>query len=182
MEVLTEAAQALLIVGLPIGLFTLAMVWWGLHRGQIQNTDGLKELESELNSAAKSSNSKENNRDQKKTSSDYIHKKWMSFGGGFYGIVALFTWFVIEIKDIAEMVSNLGGLLKFFQNINIGLIVHIFIEGFMNFITAIIWPLYWSKQIATGQTWLWFIAAFVGYSLGLKLAHKVHQSQTKKSE
>lgn len=181
MEILTEAAQALFIVGVPIGLFTLAMVWWGLHRGHTQTADDLKTLGLEIESAIKSSDPEQKKPTARKTSSDYIHKKWMSFGGGFYGIVALFTWLVIEFNEIAEMVQRFGGVVKFFQSINIGIIVNVFIEGFMNFITAIIWPIYWTKQISTEQTWLWFIAAFVGYSLGSKLAHKAHQAQAEKS-
>lgn len=175
--ILTEAIQALIIVGLPIGLFTLAMIWWALHRGHLQKTEDFKGLEHEIKSMTKNKNKKKQKSSPRENNSDFIHKKWMSFGGGFYGIVALFTWLVIEINEIVEMVSNLGGILKFLQSLNIGLIVHVFIEGFMNFIIAIIWPVYWIKQISTGQTWIWFIAAFAGYSIGMKLAHKIHQSR-----
>lgn len=179
--ILTEAIQALVFVGLPIGLFTLAMVWWGLHRGHIQNTDNFKELEREIESMTKNIDP-EKEKPKLQKNSDFIHKKWTSFGGGFYGIVALFTWLVIEFNEITEMVRNFGGFVKFLQSLNIGLVVNIFIEGLMNFITAIIWPIYWIKHTSTNQTWIWFIAAFAGYWMGTKLAHKIHQSQVAKQQ
>lgn len=172
MEFLTEVFRAALTVGLPICVFTLAMVWWALHRGHFQETGDLKGLELEIKSMSKSG--KKNSSKAKAPVSnkphDIIHKKWMKFGGGFYGIVALFTWLVIEVTDIVAMIMNFGGLLKFLQNLNIGLIVHILIEGLTNFIAAIIWPVYWLKRIDTSQSWLWFIAAYAGYWLGVKLA------------
>ena len=175
MEFLTEVFRATVTVGLPICIFTLAMVWWALHRGHFQETDSIKGLEREIKLMSKSNN-KDSDEDQaprNNTQHDIIHKKWLKFGGGFYGIVALFTWLVIEVTDIAGMVMNFGGFLKFLQNLNIGLIVHIFIEGLTNFIVAIIWPVYWLKQIDTSQTWLWFITAYCGYWLGIKLAQQL---------
>ncbi|MBE9548330.1 MAG: hypothetical protein IMF09_02900 [Proteobacteria bacterium] len=172
MELLTEVFRAALTVGLPICVFTLAMVWWALHRGHFQETGDFKGLELEIKSMSK--NGKKNSSKAKVPvsikSSDIIHDKWIKFGGGFYGIAALFTWLVIEVTDIVEMIMNFGGFFKFLQNLNIGLIVHILIEGLTNFIAAIIWPVYWLKRIDTTQTWLWFIAAYAGYWLGVKFA------------
>lgn len=177
MHILTEIFRALLMVGLPICLFTLLMVWWALHRKHFRETSNFNSLEREIKAMSKSK--KNNNENEIKTnpghsSYDLIHKKWMKFGGGFYGIVALFTWLVIEATDIAQMVINFGGFIKFLQNINIGLFIHVFIEALINFIVAIIWPVYWLKQIDTNQAWLWFIAAYFGYWLGIKLAQELN--------
>jgi hypothetical protein len=109
---------------------------------------------------------------------DLIQKKWAKFGGGFYGIVAFFTYVVIELTEIATMIINFGGFWSFIKSLNIGLIINIFIEAFMNFITAMVWPVYWINRIDTQQTWLWFIAAYVGYLFGLKLAGQLNQRHT----
>lgn len=49
-----------------------------------------------------------------------------------------------------------------------GLIISIIIEALINFISAMVWPLYWMKRIDTDQTRVWFIVAYAGYWAGLK--------------
>ncbi len=46
----------------------------------------------------------------------------------------------------------------------------------MNFVTAIVWPVYWMKRIDTGQVWIWFVMAYAGYWVGLKLAQALIQT------
>ena len=42
-----------------------------------------------------------------------LQKKWAKFGGGFYGIVAFFTYIVVEVIEIITTISNLAVLLIF---------------------------------------------------------------------
>jgi hypothetical protein len=53
-----------------------------------------------------------------------------------------------------------------------------FIEALTNFITAMVWPMYWLKRIDTDQTWVWFVVAYVGYWVGLKAAHVLIQRRS----
>ncbi len=177
MEILTEALRALIIAGLPVCLLTLAMVWWALHRGHFLETNSIKALKHEIKTMSKSKKDQAENKTH-----DLIHKKWMKFGGGFYGIVSLITWLVIEVSDIIEMVINFGGFWAFLKSIDLDLIIHIFVEAFTNFIAAIIWPVYWMKRIDTSQVWLWFAAAYAGYLLGIKLAQQIKSKAIIKPE
>jgi hypothetical protein len=45
----------------------------------------------------------------------------------------------------------------------------------MNFVTAMMWPMYWMRRIDTDQTWIWFVVAYAGYWVGLKLAQTIIQ-------
>ena len=155
------------MVGIPIGLFTLAMVWWALHQGYLKESLDSKALGQEIKSM-----SRKNKKSREKDDS-YQHpvqKKWAKFGGGFYGIVAFFTYIVIEVLDIMTTITDFGGFIDFLRQLDIGVIVGIFIEALTNFISAMVWPLYWMDRIETHQVWIWFAVAYGGYWLGLKQA------------
>jgi hypothetical protein len=162
------------MVGVPIGVFTLAMVWWALQRGHFQETSSISELGREMK-AMRKAYKKNNGNDH--VSQHPVQKKWAKFGGGFYGIVAFFTYIVVEVIEITTMIVNFGGFIDFLKKLDISLIISIFIEALTNFITAMIWPFYWMKRIDTDQTWIWFVVAYGGYWLGLKLAQTLYQSR-----
>jgi hypothetical protein len=175
MDFLIEVIWALGLVGVPIALFTLAMVWWALQRGFFKETLDTRALEREIKAL-----SRNNKKSKTEVSANQhpVQKKWARFGGGFYGIVAFFTYIVVEITEIATMIANFGGFIDFLKNIDVGLIINILIEAFTNFITAMIWPLYWLKRIDTDQTWVWFVMAYAGYWVGLKLAQALIQRRS----
>ena len=167
-----EAIWAVVLVGVPITSFTLAIVWWGLRNGHFEEINDSKELGRELKKIAKGKIDPEND------NRDFIQKKWAKFGGGFYGVVAFFTWLVVEIREIFDMIVNIGGLWAFLKQINIGVIIELFISAITNFVTAMVWPVYWMKRIDTNQVWMFFMAAYGGYVLGMKLAQQLNQRRT----
>ena len=174
MGLLIEVFWALLMVGIPIGVFTLAIVWWALQRGHFQETLDIKALEREIKAMSK------NNKKNKKEDKPDLHpvqKKWAKFGGGFYGIVAFFTYVVVEVTEIITMVINFGGFFGFLKQLDLDVIINMLIEALTNFIAAMVWPLYWMRRIETDQTWVWFVVAYAGYWLGLKLAQVLVQRQ-----
>ncbi len=172
MDIVIEAVWALALVGVPIALFTLAIVWWGMRNGHFPNVNNSKELHRELKVMTGK------NKDPEGRKQGLIYKKWAKFGGGFYGIVAFFTYIVVEVTEIATMIINFGGFWVFIKQFDIGVIISIFVEALVNFIAAIVWPLYWMKRIDTEQTWVWFVAAYAGYSLGLRLAQLLNQRRS----
>jgi hypothetical protein len=172
LKILIEVLWALLLVGVPVALFTLAMVWWALRRGYFRESFDSKALGREMRAMTR--NNKKN--PEKDTApKDLFQKKWAKFGGSFYGIVAFFTYIVIEVMEIANMIMGFGGFIDFLKQININLIVSIFVEAFINFISAMIWPLYWMQRIDTNLTWIWFVIAYAGYWSGLKAAQVLIQ-------
>jgi hypothetical protein len=169
---LIEVFWALLMVGIPIGMFTLVIVWWALQRGHFQETLDIKALEREIKAM-----SKKNKKNKKEDKPDLhpVQKKWAKFGGGFYGIVALFTYVVVEVTEIITMVMNFGGFFGLLKQLDLDVIINMLVEALTNFITAMVWPVYWMDRIDTDQTWVWFVMAYAGYWLGLKLAQVLIQ-------
>ncbi|MEE4173160.1 MAG: hypothetical protein V2I57_02805 [Xanthomonadales bacterium] len=102
---------------------------------------------------------------------DPVLEKWFSFGGGFYGLVAFYTWIIIEWDEVWGFVSDLPGIVFSFDiGALISLAINFFIESLMNFITAIAWPIYWLG--VAGNPWLWIGVAYGGYWLGIKAAQQ----------
>ena len=186
MEFVIEVFWALLMVGTPIAVFTLVLVWWALQRGHLQEGLDTKALGREMKAMSKSHKKKNKEGqasqhgpdqplDQFLVSSSPVQRKWVKFGGGFYGIVAFFTYIVVEVTDVTTTILSFGGFTDFLRQLDFNLIIGIFIEALTNFITAMIWPVYWMERIETDQTWIWFLVAYGGYWLGLKQAQAMFQ-------
>jgi hypothetical protein len=169
---LIEVFWALLMVGVPIAVFTLALVWWALRGGHFKETLDTRALEREMKAMAKTSKKKEPG---DAVAQHPLQKKWATFGGGFYGIVAFFTYIVVEVIEITTTIINFGGFIGFLKQLDIGIIIDMIIEALTNFITAMVWPVYWMDRIETDQTWIWFVVAYGGYWLGLKQAQAMFQ-------
>ena len=178
MGFLIEVFWALLMVGVPIAVFTLAITWWVLQRGHFQELLDTKALQREIKAMSKDYKKNKKDKSANNSTQHPLQKKWAKFGGGFYGIVAFFTYVVVEVTEIATMIMNFGGLIDFFKQLNIGVIIDMFVEALVNFITAMVWPLYWLKRIDTDQTWIWFVIAYVGYWAGLKMAQILVQRRS----
>ena len=112
MGFLIEVFWALLLVGVPVGIFTLALVWWALQSKHFKEFLDGNALRREIKamSGRDKKKSKKENKEQNKNLHP-LQKKWAKFGGGFYGIVAFFTYIVVEMLEIITMISNFGGFI-----------------------------------------------------------------------
>ena len=173
MGIIVEVFWAILIVGVPVALFTLAIVWWALGRGDLKESTDTKALGREISKLSKKN--KDKKKDKTETAQHPLQKKWMRFGGGFYGIVAFFTYIVVEVIEISTMIMNFGGLFDFLKQLSFDIVIDIIVNAVMNFVTAMMWPLYWMRRIDTNETWIWFVVAYAGYWSGLKLAQVLIQ-------
>ena len=100
--------------------------------------------------------------------------KWFRFGGGFYGLVALYTWLLIEWEDVANFLQQLGGILfNLSPGALIGLLIELFVESLMNFVLALAWPAYWLAH--SRDAWIMLFVAYAGYWLGIKAAQYAWQ-------
>ena len=99
---------------------------------------------------------------------DFLANKWLSFGGGFYGLVAVLTYIIVEAQEIFDLFSMPESGSEIFSGISIGMLVNFFIDSLMNFVTAISWPVYWMNT-GNAPFWKWFLAAYGGYITGKTL-------------
>jgi hypothetical protein len=160
---------ALFQAAIPVGLASFVMVWWALKQGYLEQKDDIGSVRLAVRKMAK-------RRKGEKVSYNPVHDKWLSLGGGFYGIAGLLTYVLVEWRDVSGIVLDLGGLTEFIQQFDIGVVVNIFVESLLNFITAVTWPLYWLSHIDSEYAWIWIVAAYVGYWIGLKGAHMTIES------
>lgn len=176
MDFLIELFWAILVVGMPIAVFTLVLVWWALLGGHLKESMDMVALKAEMKAMSK--NKKRDKKDKKdkknaaeeKSKQHPLQRKWAKFGGGFYGIVAFFTYIIIEVSEIIGVILNMGGFIQFLKQLDLNLIIDMVIEAFTNFVAAITWPIYWMREIDTEQTWVWFLVAYGGYWVGLRAA------------
>ncbi|MEP0202782.1 MAG: hypothetical protein ABJ084_14320 [Halioglobus sp.] len=160
--------NALFVAGLPMFFLSFALVSWALHDGKLAG-ETVTQLRGSIASLSKAHKGK--GQQQK---ADPALRHWFRFGGGFYGLVALYTWLLIEADDLLEF---FGGLANIVVNLDpgalLGLLIEIFVESLINFVAAIAWPSYWLS--AWSSPWLLLAAAYAGYWLGIKAARRATQ-------
>jgi len=177
LNIVQELIHALIKAALPIGALSYAMVWWALRRGYLKETGGVEALRKEIKALAKEkSRNKKEKKPQAKT--DLVHDKWLRFGGGFYGLVALYTYGLVEFREIRDFIAGFGGIFEFLRQLNINVFINMFIDALMNFITAIAWPMYWMSDISAERVWLWFLVAYGAYWVGMRLALRKAKQQS----
>ncbi len=157
------ALNAVVTAGLPLFLLSFVLVAWALYRGRLEGMT-VSELQGSIEALGKAQK-KRKRRDEM----DPALNKWLRFGGGFYGLVALYTWLLIEWEDLANFFRGFwhvafsldpGGLIR--------LAIDLFVESLMNFVVAIAWPAYWLQK--SRDAWILLFVAYAGYWLGIKAA------------
>lgn len=177
-------------VGVPVAVASYLLVWWAMKKQYFGQVDNLKMLESKVKGlrSAKSQNKKNKSKKSENSNSEDaeqapemnpFHNKWLSFGGGFYGVVGLLTYAVVELGEIRDFFSNFDGLISLITDITPDLFIGFIINSIMNFVAAIAWPWYWMDKIHTDHIWIWFIVAYIGYWAGSRYA--LHQAEQNKS-
>ncbi|MBT8062758.1 MAG: hypothetical protein KJO85_08740 [Gammaproteobacteria bacterium] len=166
MDVFGNLFEVIWKLAIPVGGLSFLMVWWALRKGVLSETGGLKALGKEIEAMGKL------HKDKKKESPrvNPLHGKWLKFGGGFYGTVALYTYGLIEWVEIRETIERFGGFSSFIGELSINLFINMFINGLMNFIAAISWPVYWIREFGSNHMWIWFLVAYGAYWLGMRMA------------
>lgn len=158
--------EALLKAGVIVTLITFAMVHWSLRKGYIDPA-----LINDKSKPGKKRKASKQEKKQAKENGNFLYKKWLKFGGGYYGIVALMTYALVEMKEVQTFFANFESISHFISTISFQMLVNLFIESIMNFVTAISWPAYWIGAIDSRHIWVWFIASYFGYYLGNLYAH-----------
>ncbi len=153
--------------GLPVALTSYGLTWWALRNDYLDAVVDIGELEKQI---------KQQRKDRKKNrkKADPVHNKWLAFGGGFYGVVALLTYVVIELGEILDFFLQFESISAFLSGISFDMLIRLVIDAIMNFILAIAWPWYWLGDIAGPHIWAWFAAAYGGYWAGTRLAIRRH--------
>lgn len=162
MSLAADLLRSILLLGLPVAGISFALLWWAVRRGSIEGGGDASALAQSLEALKGDAD--------RRGGAGYLHGKWFRLGGGFYGVVGLYTYALIEFDELAELFSGLADLVL---RLDVGVLVGFLIESLMNFIAALAWPLYWMERAGSGRFWLWFLVAYGAYWLGLRLAAAV---------
>ena len=110
----------------------------------------------------------------------FLYKKWMKFGGGFYGIVTFFTYLHIEIIEVIDFFQSFFGTDSILSKLGLMIFVEFFVDSIINFVYAFLWPFYWNKYLPIGSIWVWLGTALLAYIVATQLAmHKSIGDKTK---
>jgi uncharacterized membrane protein YqjE len=185
-----ELFRALFMAGLPVAVTSYLLIWWALKNRYLQGASSLKDVEVHFKGVSKArSRQKKEEKKRRKKGGDAVdtepgqleshkmnpvHNKWLSFGGGFYGVVGLLTYAVVELGEIRDFITQFDGFLSLISDITVELFIGFFINSIINFVVAIAWPFYWLSDIRSDYIWMWFVAAYAGYWAGIRFA--LHQA------
>ncbi len=146
-----EIIKAILLAGIPIAFFSYYLIKL-THQVKIDDKNKTK-------ATTKKANVRQ-----------MVYKKYLKFGGGFYGVVAFITYFHVEFYQVVDFFKKFTNISDFIDRIGFSMIVNFFIEAIMNFITALIWPVYWPKFLPINSIAIWFIIAIIAHSMASKYA------------
>ena len=157
-----ELFIALFKAGLPIAAVSYGLVWWAVRNRHIELPGSVGDMEKEVKRLAKNAETKK--------SGDPVHDKWLAFGGGFYGVMGVFTYVVVEFGDIIDFFAQFSGFGDLLSSLSFNLVIGFFLNAVMNFVVAITWPMYWLTHIHSNYIWIWAIVAYAAYWGGARLA------------
>jgi hypothetical protein len=181
---LWELIRAMFLAGVPVALASYLLVWWSLRRGYLGPAGSVRDMEKSMKALSKK---RRQARKQRKAARkggkeapdvegigtaddriDPVHKKWLAFGGGFYGIVGLLTYAVVEVGELRDFFQGFESIAALLAQFGFDMLVNLLIDAVMNFVVAIAWPMYWMSEIQMKEAWIWFGAAYFGYWAGVK--------------
>ncbi len=150
--------------GVPVFLLSFALIGWALHTRRLQG-DTVTDIRGSIKALGKSEKSGGGS-----VIADPVLKRWLRFGGGFYGVVALYTLFLVELEDALNFIKAIGDIVISFEFTALGSVVlKLLIDSLMNFVVAISWPAYWLQN--QREAWMLLFPAYAGYWLGIRAAH-----------
>lgn len=146
----------------------MLMVGFGLHYYAFKNGIADENDEVHTDSLKKQSDLED---DDYKTGNGFLDK-WLEFGGGYYGCMALIKFIFLEIAEIGEFIADWQGLDNFINAIDIPMIVNFFVEQFLNFIFASIWPVNYLQEYSIYECAVFVGVTYLVYKATGKLARQ----------
>lgn len=169
-----ELMKVVFLSALPVSLIAYLVISRAILSNRLGHFSDNKSLKSAMKEMSQKHKEEKKAKTDMRGSKHLLVNKWLSFGGGFYGLMALITYAVIEIKEIIGFLINLFDLnwSQVWSSVSINMLVDLFVAAIMNLVDAFVWFKYWDREIDMKNGWLWLVAAYLGYLLGARLAKK----------
>ncbi|TPH12096.1 hypothetical protein [Litorilituus lipolyticus] len=170
---LIDMIKAVLFVGLPVGVFSYVMMYYAYKNGYLTTDIAIEDAFKKHNQEYVSL-SRKNKKELR-----YFHSKWISFGGGFYGLVALLTFIIIELLQFTNFWLGVTGWHDVAALFTLDSLINMFIDAIKNMVAAAVWFTYWPDVFDTPNFIAWILVAYAGYRLGANFAKKHLVTQRK---
>ena len=158
--------HAIVELGLPVAALSWLLFYRLYSRGELQRDADRKAIRAGLKQIRQES------KKSKMPVDSILQKKWMRFGGGFYGLAALWTLIVIEVGGAAATIAHPSSIETMFKGGLFDFIINWVVNQFSTFLQALLWFNWWAQR---GQSQAaWFVVALIGYTAGLELARYEH--------
>lgn len=166
---LLEFIKALFSVGVVTGLASFVLFYWSM-RAEDQHNEEAASKHNNSQSMHWARIEKVQRSGVYRAQSALLHKHWVEYGGGFYGLIAVLTLLWVEGKEVLDFLADHSSLSQLFQADIVGRVINLMIDAIMNAVMAFAWPAYWLAEIHSRHVWVWFLAAWLGYLAGKQLA------------
>lgn len=157
-----EVLRVTFMAVLPTLVVAFLMMFFAIKSGYVELNGSVDDLKKRKKQAKK---------DKIEFELNPIHRKWLFFGGGYYGLMALATYAHVEFIEVYEFFSAFSTIAAFIDQVTLGALIRLIIDSFLNMIPAFTWFAYWPKIIVMQQGWYWLGASYAGYHVGTYLAH-----------
>ena len=171
---IADIVLAILKFGLPVAILSWYLIDRLYQAGLIETGSDFKTVKQSVGEA------KKHWKEGEKKAGDFFEQKWMKFGGGFYGLSALTTFLIIELKDFFGFVFDFPGFEALVALGFWGLLGNFIAGQIENLVLALIWFTYWNDENAT--MFVYVPVAYAGYWLGITLAGDERLQRLRKQE
>jgi len=155
--------KAVFFAGLPVAVISYYLIILTSKKATLKSKNA-RELKKELKSLEYKEHPKDN------FVQSMVHKKFLKFGGGFYGVLAFITYIHIEIMQIINFIRGFSGFQNFLDGIGFSMLLGFIIEAIMNLVQAFMWPVYWYKYLPIGSFWVWILVAIFAHTVATRRA------------
>ena len=164
MNTILDVIQAILFVGIPVGVFSFLMIYFSYQKGYLSTDIELKDA-FKKNNGTKSTLSRKH-----KKNLLFLHSKWVTFGGGFYGLIAVLTFIVIELTQVINFLFSITGWQDIVELFTLDSLIAMIIDSITNMIQAVVWFSYWPNKFNTENFIVWIFIAYISYRFAGKYA------------
>ena len=155
-----DILKAVIFAGCPTALFSFLMVYFAYAKGYLSPEIKMAQAFSKK----KHPDGKLSKKHKKGLA--FLHSKWVTFGGGYYGLLALITFVYIELEQITMFLIQVTGIQDFIDLLTVNALISMFIDSIMNMVRAAIWFTYWPGIIEMANGAIWLLSSYIGYRLG----------------
>ena len=160
---LVTVVQSILLLGLPLLILSWAIFNWLYTEGKLDREDQHRVIKKRLK------NMKGEIRKGDSRKARFFYDKWTLFGSGFYGLAGLWTFVIIEVRDLIGFLTS-GAMATLFDQGLTQFVIDFFVNQLGNSIQALLWFSYWPSG---GQSILiWVAVAYLGYWAGIEIARR----------